>query len=455
MSPASSATTRVALLTALVTCVDGDAVPRLMTLRQGLSQAGEVKGSLSISADGRLVAFASTERLVPGDSNDVMDIYVFDRAHATLTLETAAWPSGSSDGGSGSPSLDADGRFLVFDSDATNLTSEADRNRARDVFVRDRLEGSTRRISVGASGQAANDTSLDPTISADGRRAAFASHATNLVAGVDANGVGADVYLARLDTGELSRASVGSDGRQSSTGQSSAPALSADGHLVTFMSSASIAPEAARPSKAVVPAVWMRDLTSRVTTCLSCRNPGVAFDPHLSGEGRVVVFTLQQISRSPDIRRTDIALFDRTTLVTSVITRQANGSSGRPSISADGRFIVFQSQASNLECKRRCGPDVMDENLLSDVYLFERETGTFTRLSGDPRSWWAPSVEPLVDGRGRVVVFSSRQPLSARGHHDRFRSLHLDARGKPTFVVVGVPWSAYSDGNLTGIWRLG
>ena len=308
MRPASSATTLVVLLTALVTCVDGDSVPRLMTLRQGLSQAGDVKGSGSISADGRLVAFASTERLVPGDANDVMDIYVFDRAHATLTLETAAWPSGSSDGGSGSPSLDADGRFLVFDSDATNLTSEADRNRARDVFVRDRLEGSTRRISVGASGQAANNTSLDPTISADGRLAAFASHATNLVAGVDANGVGADVYLARLDTGEVSRGSVGSDGRQSSTGQSSAPALSADGHVVTFMSSASIAPEAARPSKAVVPAVWMRDLTSGVTTCLSCRNPGGAFDPHLSGEGRVLVFTLQQISRGPDIRRTDIAL---------------------------------------------------------------------------------------------------------------------------------------------------
>ena len=253
MRPASSAATLVVLLTALVTCVDGDSVPRLLTLRQGLPQAGDVKGSASISADGRLVAFASTERLVPGDSNDVMDIYVFDRAHATLTLETTAWPSGSSDGGSGSPSLDADGRFLVFDSDATNLTSETDRNRARDVFVRDRLEGSTRRLSVGPSGQAANNTSLDPTISADGRLAAFASHATNLVAGVDANDVGADVYLARLDTGEVSRSSVGSDGRQSSTGQSSSPALSADGHVVTFMSSASIGPEAARPSKACGP----------------------------------------------------------------------------------------------------------------------------------------------------------------------------------------------------------
>jgi Tol biopolymer transport system component len=436
MRPASRATTFGVLLTALVTFVDQDSVPRLMTLRQGLSQAGDVRGSGSVSADGRMVAFASTERLVPADSNDVMDIYVFDRLHATLTLETTAWGSGSSDGGSGSPSLDADGRFLVFDSDATNLTSETDRNRARDVFVRDRREGSTRRISVGASGQEANSTSLYPTISADGRLAAFASHATNLVAGVDANSVGADAYLARLDTGEVSRGSVGSDGRQSSTGQSTAPALSADGHLITFTSSAAIGPEGARASQALVPAVWIRDLTSGVTTCLSCRNPGRAFDPHLSGEGRVVVFTLQQISRGPEIRRTDIVLFDRTTLVTSVITRKANGSSGRPSVSADGRFIVFQSQASNLECARRCGPDVTDENLLSDVYLFDRETGTFTRLSGDPRSWWAPSLEPSVDARGRVVVFSSRQPLSVEDTTTAFDLFIWTREGSPLSLSV-------------------
>jgi Tol biopolymer transport system component len=149
----------------------------------------------------------------------------------------------------------------------------------------------------------------------------------------------------------------------------------------------------------------------------------------------VLVFTWQQIGRGPDVRRTDIALVDRTTLVTSVITRKANGSSGRPSISADGRFIVFQSQASNLECKRRCGPEETDENLLSDVYLFERETGTFTRLSGDPRSWWAPSVEPLVDGRGRVVVFSSRQPLSVEDTTTAFDLFIWTREGSPLSLL--------------------
>jgi Tol biopolymer transport system component len=104
-----------------------------------------------------------------------------------------------------------------------------------------------------------------------------------------------------------------------------------------------------------------------------------------------------------------VVLHDRTSLVTSVITRRANANSGRPRISGDGRFIVFQSQASNLECDP-CPSSVADRNLLSDIYLFDRETETFKRVSG-PESWWVPSVSPWIDGRGRVVVFSSRQPL--------------------------------------------
>jgi Tol biopolymer transport system component len=409
MSRASTALGIV--LTAVVTVVAGEPLPRLIVLRQELSQSGDVQRGASISADGRFVAFVSTARLVPADSNNVADVYVFDRGQATLMLETPAREGGASDGASGSPALDADGRFLVFDSDATNLTAGTDANRARDIFVRDRRERSTRRISISASGGEANHTSFDPTISADGRVAAFVSHATNLVAGVDANGTAADIYLVRLDGAGMTRASVGSDGRQPTTGQSVGPALSADGRLLTFMSSATIGPEAEHPSDAGARAVWVRDLTSGVTTCLSCRNPGVAFEPHLDGAGRFVVFTTQETGR-PDVRRSDITLFDRTTLTTRVITRHANGSSGRPNMSADGRFIVFQSQASNLECQRRCDPDVADENLLSDIYVFDRETGTFRRLSGDPRSWWAPSLEASVDERGRVVVFSSRQPLS-------------------------------------------
>jgi hypothetical protein len=98
------------------------------------------------------------------------------------------------------------------------------------------------------------------------------------------------------------------------------------------------------------------------------------------------------------------------TRAASVLTRRANAGSSRPRISADARFIVLQSRASNLECERRCDPARADENLLDDVYLFDRVTQTFTRVSGEPRSWWAPSIAPYIDAKGDVVVFSSRHP---------------------------------------------
>jgi hypothetical protein len=72
---------------------------------------------------------------------------------------------------------------------------------------------------------------------------------------------------------------------------------------------------------------------------------------------------------------------------------------------------VLQSEASNLECARRCPPDRADENLLNDIYLFDRGAGVFTRLSGGPASWWAASLGPYIDATGRVVAFSSRQPI--------------------------------------------
>jgi hypothetical protein len=97
--------------------------------------------------------------------------------------------------------------------------------------------------------------------------------------------------------------------------------------------------------------------------------------------------------------------------VTTLITSRANASSRCPRISANGRFIVFESLASNLACDRGCPAEAIDENLLPDVYLFDRQTGTFRRLSRGADEWWAPSLQPWLDARGLVVVFSSRQPF--------------------------------------------
>ena len=385
----------------------GRAVPRVIVLRQGLT---EVDRDAALSADGRFVAFVSTARLTSGDLNDIEDVYVFDRQGNTVALETAGFDGMASNGRSRNPGLSADGRYLVFASDATNLTSAPDTNRSMDVFVRDRHEASTRRISVGAGRHEANDTSADPAISADARVVAFVSHATNLVAGSDANGTSTDIYLAWLETGDVARISVGSDGRQPSRGHSFAPAISADGRVVAFTSTGRFDDVIAQGPGELRQAVFARGLSSGTTICLSCRNGGRAFDPDVTADGRFVVFTLAPDNASSR-RRTHLVLVDRTSLVPSVLTEGGNGSSSRSKISADGRFIVFQSEASNLECDRRCQPGRADENLLSDIFVFDRERKAFTRASGDRQPWWAPSIAPHIDGKGDVIVFSSRQPL--------------------------------------------
>jgi Tol biopolymer transport system component len=90
-----------------------------------------------------------------------------------------------------------------------------------------------------------------------------------------------------------------------------------------------------------------------------------------------------------------------------------NASSGAPAISADGQAIVFESLASNLECGRRSPVEQRDENLLTDIDLFDRRQSTFVRVSGKPRPWWAPSVRPSIDRSGDVIAFSSRHPTGA------------------------------------------
>ncbi|MCH8948820.1 MAG: PD40 domain-containing protein, partial [Chloroflexi bacterium] len=125
------------------------------------------------------------------------------------------------------PALSDDGRYVVFTSDATNL-SPSDTN-SRDVFVRDRQTGNTELVSIASDGAQANQAALFPAISGDGRYIAFQSDADNLVAG-DTNGV-SDIFLHDRQTGVTERVSLTSAGGQAN-GDSFTPSVSADGRYV-------------------------------------------------------------------------------------------------------------------------------------------------------------------------------------------------------------------------------
>lgn len=189
----------------------------------------------SISRDGRYVAFDSeATNLVAGDTNGVFDVFVRDRQTGVTERVDVTPAGGQANGGAGSASLSGDGRYVAFVSGASNLVAN-DTNDIADVFVRDRTTATTVRASVSTSGEQANSTCFEPVISADGRSVAFASFATNLVPR-DSNGL-TDVFLRDLAAGTTERASVASDGAQGA-GESRLPAIDADGQFVAFISTA-------------------------------------------------------------------------------------------------------------------------------------------------------------------------------------------------------------------------
>src|SRR5437016_8015596 len=178
--------------------------------------------------------------LVAADTNGVSDVFVHDRQTGATERVSVASGGAEGNGSSGligfafPPALSADGRFIAFVSFATNLVA-GDTNGATDVFVHDRQTGTTERVSVASGGTQSNAASLGSALSADGRFVAFQSDATNLVAG-DTNGA-TDVFVRDRQTGMTERVSVASDGTQANN-VSSYPALSADGRFVAFESDA-------------------------------------------------------------------------------------------------------------------------------------------------------------------------------------------------------------------------
>jgi Tol biopolymer transport system component len=191
----------------------------------------------SISADGRYVAFlSSASNLVSEDTNEAGDIFVHDIQTGTTTRVSVASDGTQANNGSRQcTSISADGSYVAFMSYASNLVS-GDTNEAGDIFLHNMQTGETIRISVATDGTQGNGHSDAPDISADGRYIAFTSQASNLVPGDTNNGD--DIFVHDIHSGETSRISVSSDGTQGNE-VSRYSSISADGNYVVFFSGAS------------------------------------------------------------------------------------------------------------------------------------------------------------------------------------------------------------------------
>ena len=266
------------------------------TTRVSVSSLGAQTSLLSsmaaISGDGSVLAFTSADgNLVPGIGNGAWQVFVHERLTGVTTLGSVALAGGAANGFCYSPSFSNDGRWLCFSSLASNLAS-ADGDGFQDIFVRDRLSGVTVCSSVSTAGIKGTDTSAWPRISADGGTVAFQSAAANLVAG-DTNGV-TDIFARDLLSGETTRVSVSSSGAQGnggSDGTSQVPALSADGRYVAFRSlTTNLAPNTIGWH-----AILLRDRLAGTTISLSLTPAGAGASadchhPAMSADGRFVSF---------------------------------------------------------------------------------------------------------------------------------------------------------------------
>lgn len=318
------------------------------TSKLNLPGGGGLSLRPDISADGGTVAFISgSPNLVEGDTNGEYDVFVLDRATNGMTrVSVSSAEEEANQDSFDHPSVSADGRFVAFGSSASNLVPDDANGSASDVFVRDRQEGTTTRVSVPSSGsELTGSGGSGPSISNDGRYVAFSSSAPDLVEGDAGND--SDVFVHDRQTGTTELVSVSSEGAHMGGAW---PSISGNGRYVSFGSGSFDSGWS----------LYVRDRQSSVTTLATVSRSGDSAKTDrpttsISENGRYVAFAssgsnlvLDDTNGTRDIFVRD--LIENRTLRVNVSSagKQANGESEAPSISDDGLSVIYTSKATNL-----------------------------------------------------------------------------------------------------------
>jgi Tol biopolymer transport system component len=425
-----------ALIAGAVAGAKGGAEPTTVLVSATASGKGRNGNSVepSISGDGRYVAFSSrAKNLSPAAQSGDPEIFVKDMQTGAVTLASRAdgAAGAAADGSSYDPSISADGRYVAFASGAENLS--AGDTASNDVFVRDLVAGTTTLVSraSGATGAAGDGESNDPSISADGRHVAFVSGANNLVAD-DAKTVQTDVFVRDLDTGvnELVSRASGATGA-AGTDYSFEPSISADGSRVAFSSRAPLVGDDV-DEQSFPQDVFVRDRAT-ATTLLASRKSGAtgapseveSDEPAISADGLHVAFASS--AKLTGQRAFDINVFvrDLATEGVQLVSVGDEGKAGdakrRPAVSADGRFVSFQTRGDEVS--------PVDADGRVDVFvrdMTKRLTVTVSRASGElgvPSD--GPSSNGSISADGSLVAFDSRATNLSAADGDRFSDVFL------------------------------
>ncbi|MCA9421225.1 MAG: FG-GAP repeat protein [Nitrospira sp.] len=446
----------VVMSSSLVTA--GDEITRVSLSSLGVEGNG-ISESPAFSADGRYVAFSSAAtNLVSGDTNGKWDVFVHDRqtGQTTRVSRSSAGIQGDHDSRDG-VSLSADGRYVAFASRASNLATPnpQDISYNDDIFIHDRVTGQTVQASVTSTGEFGNGRSGNPSISDDGQVVAFRSTSTNFDA--TQGTLLWSIFVHNRTTGQTIRASKSNSG-QFSNGDSLALDLSGNGQVVAFSSVSTNLVSGDTNGKKDI---FVHDLLTGQTTRVSLSSAGPqgngdSNDPTLSADGNLVAFSsyaTNLVSNDTNIAQ-DIFLHDRTLGQTTRVSLpntggEADGPSTRPAISATGGSVAFDSLATNLVSGTPNGNSnvfALNRNASWTTLIASSGSGLgFPVISGDGLNIvFQSQATNLVSGDANGVqdIFVGIQSTSQRNHYD------FDGNGKGDVV-----WRNTNTGGTT-IWLM-
>ena len=390
----------------------------------------------AVSADGTRHALQSlAPNLVPGDADSLSDIFVKDSSNGVLTLASTNSLGVKGNGDSFDASLSADGTVVAFASTATNLSSQ-DPDPLMDIYVKDLVTGVVTLASSSATGVKGNDRSDNPSLSADGRTVAFESRARNLdPADPDPT---ADVYVKGLASGALLLAST-STGSVKGNNFSTDPSLSGDGASVAFQSHSTNLHSLDTDALAdiYVKAIASGRVELASSTATGTKGSDHSFSPSLSGDGNRVAFHTASTNLDPadtDPNVPDVYVKDRSSGVLLLASTSSAGvkaatspflGSAGASVSADGTRVAFESAAANL--------DPSDSDGASDIYAKDLATGALQLLSTTPQGVKAnaengvSALAPDGDAVGFVSAATNLSPADA----DTVTDVYLKQRPLP------------------------
>lgn len=368
------------------------------------TQANNGSVNPAINYDGRFVLFTSlASNLVEDDTNGCFDIFLYDRLNNIIRrVSINSEGDQGNDHSAEQSDINSDGKFVVFESDASNLVLD-DTNGVKDILVADLNMNQIERVSVSTLGEEGNDSSLFPSISSDGRYVLFISSASNLVLNDTNNNV--DVFLHDRQSTSTIRISENPSGVQAN-GESMAGTISDNGRYVAFSSGADnlVLDDTNGKWDVFVKDLLLNEIkiVSKSTLGELGNNDSGNNYTSISSDGRYITFASSATNLVQDDTNgvDDIFFHDCQTGITKRISinnegQEADAGSFDPEISSNGRYIIFESYAGNLSDNATYGNN--------DIYFYDRVLNTLRSIYIHAGS----SLNSVVSGNGNYTAFSS------------------------------------------------